>query len=273
MTQHTWSSSLHLSFRLLPHATPNLRPFLRADNLHRNEVLETLPYDASRSKTKSGNGKPDPRRYRDGKQLYETIGLVYEDAGGNIHVTDLGRATLRWLDMLNEKNCLILGRHAAYALAACQLRNPTGWGSDYDETVVVFPFSFIWRAMLALDGCISSDELNRSIFRVRNHKELGIAISAIKKFRETKNFADLGEETVSGDSKNDRIIPWMAMASFGWTLISDKRKGDSRYCILPRTRELIRQAASVHHRHRAFQSAEEYVKYISNAAALPKDIR
>jgi hypothetical protein len=269
----TWSSGLHLSFRLLANRTSNLQPFLRADGVHKSKLLTMLPYDVARAKGKSIEAGPDPRRYRDGKQLYETIGLVFEDGDGNLHVTDLGKATLRWLDLINEKNSIILGRHAAYALAACQLRNPTGWGSQYDQSVEVFPFAFIWRAMLALDGCITSDELNRSVFGVRNTKELSDAISTIKNVRQGGNVNDLGAETVIGNAKEDRIIPWMAMASFGWTLLSDKRAGEGRYCIMPRARELVRQAASVHHKHRDFSSVEEYVGHISRAAALPKDLR
>jgi hypothetical protein len=273
-TNETWSSSLHLSFRLLlPKRTPNLQPFLSADGLHKSKLLPRLPYDVARAKGKSSEAGPDPRRYRDGKQLYETIGLVYENSGGDLHVTDLGKATLRWLNLIDEKNSIILGRHAAYALAACQLRNPTGWGSQYDQSVEVFPFSFIWRAMLALDDCISSDELNRSLFRVQSKKELSDAISTIKSVRQGGSLDDLGAETVSGDKKDDRIIPWMAMASFGWTLISDKRGKGGRYCIMSRSRELVRQAASVHHKHRDFSSVEEYVSHISRAAALPEDVR
>ena len=268
-----WSSSLHLSFRLLLKPTPNLRPFLSADGVHWSKLLPMLPYDVARAKGKSVEAGPDARRYRDGKQLYETIGLVHEDGGGNLHVTDLGQATLRWLDLINEKNSIILGRHAAYALAACQLRNPTGWGSEYDQSVEVFPFAFIWRAMFALDGCISSDELNRSVFRVTNEKELSDAISTIKSVRQGGTLDDLGVETIEGERKEDRIIPWMAMASFGWTLISDKRGGGGRYCIMSRARELVRQAASVHHKHRDFASVGEYVSHISRAAALPKDLR
>jgi hypothetical protein len=269
----TWSSSLHLSFRLLAKPTPNLRPFLSADGVHRSKLLQMLPYDAARAKGKSSSAGPDPRRYRDGKQLYETIGLVYEDDSGSLNVTDLGKATLRWLDLIDDKNSIILGRHAAYSLAACQLRNPTGWGLEYDLSVEVFPFAFVWRAMLALDGCIGSDELNRAIFRVKNEGELSNAISTIKSVRQSGKLDDLGVETVTGDGKEDRIIPWMAMASFGWTLISDKRGGEGRYCIMSRARELVRQAASVHHKHRNFSSVEEYVRHISRAAALPEDVR
>jgi hypothetical protein len=271
MSNITWSTSLHLTFRLLPNFTPNLRPFLQADELTPSEVLLKLPYDVARSK--SGTGKPDARRYRDGKQLYESIGLLYEDTTGVVRVTDLGKATLRWLALLNEKNIAVLGRHAAYALAACQLRNPTGWGSTYDDSVSVFPFSYIWRMMLSLDGCVTSDELNRAMFKVKNEKDLTEAIEKVKKSRASGKVDEMGPEVISGTAKEDRIIPWMCMASFGWTLISDKRTGEGRYCINPRARAIIREAASVRHKHKHFKGVEDYVLHVSSAAALPRDIR
>jgi hypothetical protein len=174
---------------------------------------------------------------------------------------------------MNEKNVSILGRHAAYALAACQLKNPTGWGSGYDVSVQVFPFAFIWRAMLQLDGRINSEELNRAIFRVKNETELEQAIADIISARKSGDLTQLGAEVTTGEGKDDRIIPWMSMASFGWTLLSDKRSGNGDYTILPRSHSVIAEAAAVHHRHKEFATTEEYVRHIDRAAALPKDLR
>lgn len=270
MPSESWSTSLHLTFRLLPAPTASLRPFLEAEGLTPDQLLTKLPYAAARSRT--GRGAPDPRRYRDGKQLYESIGLIYESSNGIVRITDLGHATLRWLDLLNDRNIAVLGRHAAYALAACQLRNPTGWG-NYDASFEVFPFSCIWRVMLALDGCISSDELNRVVFRIKTEKDLNAAIQTIQAARNSGASTTLPAETVTGENKEDRIIPWMCMASFGWTLISDKRGGEGRYCINPRARNVLREAASVRHKHRTFDTPEQYVQHIAKAAALPEDLR
>ena len=96
------------------------------------------------------------------------LGLLFEADDGRVRLTDLGEATRRWLPILTPKNAILLARHAAYALSACQLVNPTGAGGRYDADLRVFPFQFIWRAMLALGGRISSDELNRAMFKVRD---------------------------------------------------------------------------------------------------------
>lgn len=269
----TWSGSLHQTFRLLPQPSPHLRPFLEADGLTPEELLDRLPYARSRSGDASRSG-PDARRYRDGRQVYQTAGLLYEQ-DGRVRITALGHAVRRWLDIITPKNRVILARHAAYTLAACQLRNPTGAGNRYDQSVEVFPFSFIWRAMLRLDGRISSDELNRGIFRVRNSQDLDECVGLIQEARGVGDVSILGEEVITGHGKNDRIIPWMALASFGWTLFPDKREADEGgFYELPNdTRGVVTEAAQVRHRHRDFASTPEYIEYIARSAALPKDIR
>jgi hypothetical protein len=243
-----------------------------ADGKTPTEVLKTLPYDTSRSK-KPGK-LPDSKRYRDPRHVYETAGLLYEGDEGMVHVTDFGVATLRWLSKLTAKNLVILGRHAAYALSACQLRTPIGV-YPYDASVTVFPFAYIWRAMLALDNKISSDELNRAIFKVTNEKELYEAVENIANARAAGDLSIMGEETVSGEKKNDRIIPWISIASFGWTLIQDKQSGDQAeyYRIPDSTLSLIREAAAIRHNHRDFKTTAAYVEHIARTAALPKDLR
>jgi hypothetical protein len=271
---NTWSGSLHLTFRLLPQPSPNLRPFLSAHGLPAEEVLALLPYHRERAPDQTRQG-PDPKRYRDGKQVYQTVGLLYEGPDSRIHVTALGKAALRWLDIIHNKNRIILARHAAFALAACQLCNPTGAGRKYDESMIVFPFAFIWKAMLALEGKINSDELNRSIFKTKNHEDLLEAIDNIKEARRAGDVNILGNEIITGKAKNDRIIPWMSLASFGWILFPDKRGAENStyYEFVPDTLQVVKEASRVVHKHRGFESVTQYVEYISQCAALPEDLR
>jgi hypothetical protein len=268
----TWSGALHQTFRLLPRdrQSPNLRPFLESDSLTPDELLSKLPYDRNRAKG-GGGSAPDPKRYRDGKQVYQTAGLLFED-DGRLQTTDLGKATLRWLDIIDDRNRVVLARHAAYALAACQLRNPTGAGRKYDASVCAFPFSFLWRAMIALDGRITSDELNRALFRVIDEDGLHRCIALIKSSRASNDIESLGSETITGERKNDRIIPWVSLASFGWTLFSDKGEAGC-YQLDQRLAPLLKEAAAIRHRHRDFESVREYVTHVARCAALPKDLR
>ncbi|MGH7641713.1 MAG: hypothetical protein ACRENX_01620 [Candidatus Dormibacteria bacterium] len=272
--QLTWGGSLHQTFRILETPSPNLKVFLSAEGLTPLQVLGRLPYDKARVPGSKVPTSADARRYRDGRQVYQTAGLLYEGDDHRLHITDLGRATLRWLDVIHPKNVTILGRHAAYALAACQLRNPTRAGLRYDPAMTVFPFAFIWRAMLQLDARMTSDEMNRALFRVQNEDQLAVAIAQIASAR--AGGTPLGAETITGPAKSDRIIPWISIASFGWTLIANKDKDDSPgfYTIPARTRDVLHEAAMIRHRHRTdFSSVAEYVQRVSDSAALPPDLR
>lgn len=270
-----WSTSFHSTLRLIkqPDADQDsIDVLLSSHGQTREEILQKLPYDRNRSK--NPGTMPDPKRLRDGRQALRTIGLVYEDVGERIFVTELGRAVARWRPVLSAANAPVLGRFAVHALAACQLRNPTREGRRYPEEVRVFPFAFIWRAMLMLDDSITSPELNRAIFHVRDEDDLVVAVNNIKRYRATGDLGVLGEEVAIGDRKNDRILIWMAWASFGWTLILDKREsGGGSYTIAPRARRLIADAAMIRHKHRSFELEQDYIQYISQCAGLPEDLR
>lgn len=274
----TWTGSLHQTFRLLPTTgmSPNLRPFLASDGQTPESVLARLPYDIARARARGASGTaPDPKRYRDGKQVFQTAGLLYEGDDGLVRVTELGSATLRWLDIITDENSILLARHAAYTLSACQLRNPTGSGRKYAPTMNVFPFRYIWKAMLVLDYKISSDELNRAIFKVQDEVGLARAVSEIETARRENDVTLLGSEVITGTGKNDRIIPWMSLASFGWTLFPDKRAGEaSGYYELPRnTLQIVREASKMNWKHKDFENTKSYMDYLSRCAALPRDLR
>ncbi|HEX8102134.1 MAG TPA: hypothetical protein VF533_05960 [Solirubrobacteraceae bacterium] len=270
----TWSGSLHLSFRLLPEEkrSGHVEPFLSAHGKTKDQVLASLPYDAARAK--GGGGSPNARRYRDGKQLYTTAGLLHEE-DGVVHVTPLGQAVMRWLPHLTEANAPVLGSYAVYSLAACQLVNPTRTGRSYADGVEVFPCSFIWRAMLALDDKISSEELNRAVFKSTDEASLSDAIDSIAQARDEGDPAVMGDPVITGSSPNDRIISWISIASFGYTLIADKaadaEEGGTYYRIRPAARRVVSRAAAVRFRHRSdFTSVGEYVRYVSRMAGLPQ---
>jgi hypothetical protein len=128
--------------------------------------------------------------------------------------------------------------------------------------------------MLALDNRISSDELNRALLKTKNEADLQTAVEAIRHAREAGDVTQLGPETVTEAAKNDRILVWMSWASFGWTLITDKKSSASGdYEIPERNRRLLSDAASIQHRHRKFENEAAYIEYLSNCAGLPEDLR
>jgi len=229
-----------------------------------------MPFDASRS-SRAGAIRPDPKRYRDAKQVFEACGLLWE-AEETVQLTALGDAVRRFLPNANESNVGLIARHAALGLSLAQLRNPTGAGKRYHASMTVFPFRFIWQAMLSLDGKIDSDELNRAIFRVHNADALPTAIDSIRRYRRTGTLADLGGETISGASKNDRLIPVISLASFGWTLMNQKDHA-GYYTLKAGCSRLLEVAVSLPARHRDFGSVQDYVEAIASASCLPRDLR
>jgi hypothetical protein len=243
--------------------------FLESGGRTQDEVLAVLPYDAARSG--AGNASPNPKRYRDAKQVFQTAGFLYEREDGIVQVTEFGEATLRFFSVLNDANAPVLGEHAAYVLAGCQLRNPTGAGLRYDVGVEVFPFAFIWRAMLELDRCISSEELNREIFRTRNEGELEAAIENIAMSRDAEDPTLLRDPVIARAPVNDRIIPWVSLAGFGYTLILDKSNDVSRtyYRVRDDAVAILERASSLRLPHREFESPKQYVEYLSSLAGLP----
>ena len=121
--QFSWGGSLHQTFRLRPEPSTNLFPFLSSDKKTPKDLLLLLPYHKARSR--SPKTIPDHKRYRDGKQVYQTLGFIYEK-DGIINTTYFGKSLLRFLPKMNDVNKWIFLSHAVIALAHCQLRNPSG---------------------------------------------------------------------------------------------------------------------------------------------------
>lgn len=273
IAENTWSVGLHQSVRILGDASPWLAPVLRADGRDEAAVLASLPYDVARSRG-TGTGAPDRRRYRDAREVVQSMGLAYEDSSRSVRVTELGRATLRWLPDIRPSNAVALGRYAAYALAACRLRNPMRKRVDYDESVTARPFAYLWRAMLALDGIISSEEINGSLLYALDELGLAEAIERIRRHRQDPDTGALFPDVETGQSKNDRIIPIVAAGSFGFTFIQDKREtGGKFYRLRPETYRIIESAANAEFPIQDHATVPAYVEHISNMASLPKDLR
>jgi hypothetical protein len=284
-----WSTSFRESFSVVPSGKKidaDVDRFLNSHGIPAADVLAAWPVDQARSQARGGEGViADPKRLRAMDQLLRTVGLAYIDSPPpgmgapvrTVFVTPFGQALRRWrADGINVHNARVIARHASRALAAAQLRTPGGEGK-YAENVHVFPFSFIWRAMLALDLRISSDELNRAIYSTASEADLVSAIQKVKDSRRSGNLDDMGPEQAAGDGKNDRVLIWMAWASFGWTLI--KGKGSSHaypncYCITEKWAiQMLEEAASIKHKHRDFVSVREYVEFLSGCAGVPPDLR
>jgi hypothetical protein len=76
---------------------------------------------------------------------------------------------------------------------------------------------------------------------------------------------------ITGNAVNDRIIPWVALAGFGWTLIHDKSRDPQRtyYRVNPDASTIVSRAAALRHPHLDFDNTADYVEYVSGLAGLP----
>lgn len=276
-----WSTSFHESFSVVPTGKPTdaqVNLFLSSDGQTETEVLAAWPKGRPNMLQAGQQAKPaNPKQFRNMSQLLRNIGLAYTDTKGEkgvVRVTRLGQEVLGWRnDGLNNVNVRIIARYASRAIAAAQLKNPTREARSYADNTRVFPFQFIWRAMLALDCRISIPELDRAMFVVNNEADLDEAISKIQRFRETGVLSDLGATNANGDDEG--VAAWMCWASFGWSLIPKRKAGGDGYYRIPHgwPLHIIREAATIRQRHRTFSTDWEYVEYLSACAGLPPDLR
>jgi hypothetical protein len=159
------------------------------------------------------------------------------------------------------------------ALAAWQLRNPTREGRQYPPEAVVFPYAFIWRLMLLGDGRLNSEEMKCEVLRLENRAQID---EAAKRIHEYRHSGDVGrmQPPITVD-KDDRLISWMSLASFGWALVQ-KKDDDGYWRIRPQVRRIVERAAEIEHRHHTLESwasEEAYFEHIARAAAIPEDLR
>ena len=262
----TWSGSLHSTWRLLPEPTASLQVFLDSDGLDQEAVRSRLPYAAARAGG-AGGGTPSPKRYRDARQVYQTAGFIIE-RGGVVEVTPLGAVVRRFLDSPTMASALLIGPHAVQVLGAAQLRNPGRAASTYALRVKVHPFHAIWRVMAACDWKISSEELNRVVMRIEDD---GAVVGAANRIRQAREILDndvtadsdaiLGPAVIAGRSVNDRLIPWISLASFGYSLIGDK-DSDGYYRARPEAKALLSRAAANPQTHHEFEDMMSYLDYL-----------
>lgn len=266
----TWNPSLRSSWRFFGAPSQHLTVFLNSDGKTQDQILESLPQ--SRERSRSPGLVPDSKRYRDPRLIYELAGLVWEDRKTQVlHLTDFGRSARFWAGKIDANNLHVFGKHAILALNAMQLRNPTREGQQYSDDNRSFPARFIWKAMLQLGGRLSSEEINRGIMKTKSEEDLEEVISRIKYSRNTQKSESIGDPVIpSGPGQNDRIIPWISLASFGFTFILDKRESVSGdYEIRPGCLDMMNYACAYRPAFKEFEDVEKYVQHLSSAARLP----
>lgn len=256
---NVWGHTLRDTWRLEPDDV-KLQKFLAADGLQLNAIQ--VPAETHRQG--ANPGPVDARRLRALAELYELSGLLYREegeGGGIVRLTPLGRAVRDFLPNMNSANRRLLAPNAFLALNRAQLASPI-LKVSYTQEVKVFPARFIWRAMLELDG-LSSDEIASEIMRTTDEQSLSEAIDRIRTAR--AGGATLRPRVTD---ENDRVIPIINQASFGWLLIAKKGGQETVYRFAKGMDRLAAAALSREPTAADWDSKEKYVRHIANGAML-----
>lgn len=281
---NTWGTLVSEPFELLPKPSPALRYLLSADgatcgavvsHMLRDLYWSPMEYSPRDEEMLSDDlAEQTIASVPDTLRLCELIGLCYQDEAQQIHVTKFGTTLYRWLNQLNEGNSRLLCSYAVQALASCQLDSPVRRLSDTTRANIL-PFICIWRALQALDGWLSTEELNRALFHVMTLEELEPALLRIAHARTTQDMTHLGTPAIPLDQATSHVHSWMSLASFGWTLCSPEYIGtDSwRYHVRPAMAGLLKRTVRRLPRTYPFSTVQAYVTYIANMAGVPEDLR
>jgi 5-methylcytosine-specific restriction protein B len=217
------------------------------------DILTDL--DASRRPRQLPRDDVTDQRLRTWRSVFETLGFLYVDSRtGTLTATSLGHAVRalfgdirRHVDGANDH----LARLAVRVLGRHRLRNPLV-NEPYPEDADIYPYRFIWRAMLQLDGKLHWEEMNRVIMRVLYQRQ---EQSAIDRIRDVRNLTHgpyddaaiqrLGQPAIPEDAETKRrVTPWFTQAGFGGMLIAGEDDANGFRRILPERRELLEEALS-----------------------------
>lgn len=288
----SWGSLGQHAFQLLPTPSPELRHLLSTDSISAPVLVAQLLHDqdhqlmyddpyqmdilATQKVWWSSRNRVDHAigRYQDMLQLCELMGLCYEGTDHQLHVTPFGMLVFRLLDQLNEQNSRLLHSYAVQALTVCQLASPLHRAPDVAADNL-FPCICIWRALLALDGWLSTEELHRVLLQVMTMEDLDAAILRIAHARTTQDDISSGFPAFPSSHVASQVHTWMSLASFGWTLLAPEYIGDAAWCyrVRPTATAFLTRAVRSHPRSYHFPTVHAYVTYIAQAAGVPQDVR
>ena len=225
-------------------------------------------------------------RARRPHKLLERMGVLYLDGDGNTRLTDLGRS-LREVPETVELRQRI-AEAAIRVLAKYQLRNPVDDPKgNYPADTDLHPYWAIWKAAAELDWKLHWDELNRELFWVLRHHDLGDAIDRIRQAR-TKagydptaggtlrdrayNQADAPKgKTPEGQVRDQKATPWFRKVGFGGLLLEEPGHAGGGYWSVPDDlRPLILVAVQEAPPFYQFEDAQDWYRYFGSYEAWAK---
>ena len=226
------------------------------------------------------------KRARRPHKLLERMGVLYPDADGNTRLTDLGRSLREVPETVDLRRRIAAA--AIPVLAKYQLKNPVDDAQgDYLADTDIHPYWAIWRAAAELDWKLHWDELNRELFWVLRHQDLGDSIDRIRQARTEADYdptavgtlrdraydqADAPEgKTPGGQVRDQKTTPWFRRAGFGGLLFEEPGHPGGGYWSVPEDlRPLILTAIQKRPHFHQFEDVQDWYRYFGSYEAWAK---
>ena len=231
------------------------------------------------------------KRARRPHKLLERMGVLYLDGDGNTRLTDLGRSLREVPETVDLRRRV--AEAATPVLAKYQLRNPVDDPKgDYPEDSDIHPYWAIWKAAAELDWKLHWDELNRELFWVLRHEDLGDAIDRIRQARHQNPYdptaggtlRDRGYDqddaplwkTPEGQVRDQKTTPWFRKAGFGGLLLVEPGHAGEGYWSVPEDlRSLVSAAVQKRPPYYQFEDVQDWYRYFGSYdawAMAPTDV-
>jgi hypothetical protein len=208
----------------------HLQDFLKFQNIGWNDFDEM---------SRQATGAKTPQRWRSYRKMYERLGLIYK-SDNNLKHSKLAGSLAQLLPDLENKldNALKeIALRACGILIRYRFKNPVENSPDFSalpDDCDMRPYLAIWTCMLALDGKLHYEELNRVLMHKIYLSQLDDTIDRINHARLNINYASCSSsdlETFLGEAANPdpqtaaRMAAWFSLAGWGGLLID--RNNDS----------------------------------------------
>ena len=215
-------------------------------------------------------------RLRTYRKMYEKFGLIYRD-NDILRLSRLGKQMKSLTGNLEKKKEEVLNQLRTTAidiLSRYQLKNPQEKEKLPDDCDVL-PCIVIWKTMIALDGKLHPEEINRVLLRVMRMADLDEAIWIIREAR-TKygNYSGLSADAldnilglpVHADQVPARIAPWFSFAGWGGLIIEQNVDSEGFRNLTPEAVPLVEKILNNPPTYYATEDEDDWLTYYIGSA-------
>jgi 5-methylcytosine-specific restriction protein B len=217
-------------------------------------------------------------------RAFQEVGWVeFEDTDGkkSIKITKAGKQAIELLcrvpDFLKASPTFLIELLSRY-----QLQNParpkTSKNKEYDkllETSDIFPYWTLFKILRNLDNYITSGELKRFVFKIKNQNEIEETISEIKRFREDLENGVTDEvindkygEELSGSISEPKYIMGRLGTQIGINPSVLKKEGSSKWVLNEHYNSLIDQIIDKGSVFQAYETEFDWMRIHGNSIAF-----